>query len=269
MRKSLKKTVILLLVFFSTNIIFSNDLDSINTKQNKIEDLLNPEVILELKKNKKVINNFTYRDEQNYYLCPKTKIAEASIKEWNEIRNEDPSISVEAIYLVEKNKTLKNQKQKIKQILHSVDKMQGLEYYSFTRKKKEVLYSEAYAIDNLENRNKITIDVTEDIKQLFVFQDDNSFGKYASKVVYNDFGCDNSFVCINQDYVTFALIKVVKPQDLRIFLDVIECENELIIYLTIQVKATSLKILEGIMNQSFMARTDALYDWFCNEYLSN
>lgn len=267
MRKNLKKTVILLLVFFSTSIIFSNDLDSINV-QSKIEDLLSPDVISELKTNQKIINHFTYRDEQNYYLCPKTDLAQKSIGLWKQERNEDPSFSVEAIYLVEKNKQIKNQKQKINQILHSVAKMEGLEYFSFTRNKKEVLYEDAYVIDNLTDRNKIEIDITKDIKKLYVFQSDRSFGKYASEVVYKDTSFDNSFVCINQDFITYAFMKIVKPQDLKIFLDVIECENDLIIYLTIQVKATSLQILEGIMNKSFISRTDALYTWFCNEYFS-
>jgi hypothetical protein len=102
-------------------------------------------------------------------------------------------------------------------LLHSVSSMKGITYYSVTRKKEQVLFTQSYAISSIDNPRPIVDPVFETIPAddvLLTFQEDNSFGKNSYQESFR-FRTDHLVVKIeNLTTVSFLLVPVVSPRNL-------------------------------------------------------
>jgi hypothetical protein len=65
-----------------------------------------------------------------------------------------------------------------------------------------------------------------------------------------------------EDNINYGIIKAVEPYNMQVFIDVINCEDEIIVYVYIQSKMDVPAIFKNKIYDSFVARTDALFDWF-------
>ena len=156
----------------------------------------------------------------------------------------------------------KTEDEKIKKILRSVSKMEGIQYYSNSRRRIETLYSKAYTVNNPTERKKIPDNFNFNENPIYVLLDDKSFGEYVSEITNDSKDFENCFEYINIDNINYGFIKAVDPYNMQVFLDVINCKKEIIVYVYIQSKMDVPALFKNKIYDSFIARTDALFDWF-------
>ena len=271
MRLNQKKAWIFFLCLFS--FLVNSFSQEIKSEYPKLEDILNSEYISELRENNKISRFFTEKDNSDLQLYPNLELSKIATKKWKSSRQDSPNFTIESIYRLEKSKTDKEitsenlekflfEDAKIKKILRSVSKMEGIEYYSNSRKRTEILYSKAFTVNNPTERKKIVDNFNYFENPVYVLLDDNSFGEYLSVINYDSKDSENCFEYINIDNINYGIIKVVEPNNMKVFIDVINCEDEIIVYVYIQSKMDVPAIFKNKIYDSFVARTDALFEWF-------
>ena len=269
MRLNKKKAWIFFLCLFSflAN-IFSQEIKS---EYPKLEDIIDSKYINELKENNKISRFFTEKDNSDFQFYPDLELAKSAIKKWKSTRQDKPNFTIESIYRLEKSKQEFSGEEldkiifedaKIKKILRSISKMEGIEYYSNSRKRTEVLYSKAYTVNNPTERKKVEDNFEYSENPIYVLLDDKSFGEYLSIINNDSKDFENCFEYVNIDNINYGIIKAVEPNNMQVFLDVINCEDEIIVYVFIQSKMDVPAIFKSKIYDSFVARTDALFEWF-------
>ena len=269
MRLNKKKAWIFFLCLFSflAN-IFSQEIKS---EYPKLEDIIDSKYINELKENNKISRFFTEKDNSDFQFYPDLELSKNATKNWKSTRQDKPNFTIESIYRLEKSKQEFSGKDldkiifedaKIKKILRSISKMEGIEYYSNSRKRTEVLYSKAYRVNNPTERKKVEDNFNYLENPIYVLLDDKSFGEYLSVINNDSKGFENCFEYLNIDNINYGIIKAVEPNNMQVFLDVINCEDEIIVYVFIQSKMDVPAIFKSKIYDSFVARTDALFEWF-------
>lgn len=271
MRLIQKKAWIFFLCLFS--FLVNSFSQEVKSEYPKLEDILNSEYISELRENNKISRFFTEKDNSDLQLYPNLELSKIATKKWKSSRQDSPNFTIESVYRLEKSKEDKEftgenlekilfEDAKIKKILRSVSKMEGIEYYSNSRKRTEVLYSKAYTVNNPTERKKIDDNFNYSENPIYVLLDDNSFGEYLSVINNDSKNFENCFEYVNIDNINYGIIKAVEPYNMQVFLDVINCEDEIIVYVYIQSKMDVPAIFKNKIYDSFVARTDALFEWF-------
>ena len=269
MRLNKKKAWIFFLCLFSFLAkIFSQEIKS---EYPKLEDIIDSKYINELKENNKISRFFTEKDNSDFQFYPDLELSKNATKNWKSTRQDKPNFTIESIYRLEKSKQefsgedldkIIFEDAKIKKILRSISKMEGIEYYSNSRKRTEVLYSKAYTVNNPTERKKVEDNFEYSENPIYVLLDDNSFGEYLSIINNDSKDFENCFEYVNIDNINYGIIKAVEPNNMQVFLDVINCEDEIIVYVFIQSKMDVPAIFKSKIYDSFVARTDALFEWF-------
>ena len=271
MRLIQKKAWIFFLCLFS--FLVNSFSQEIKSEYPKLEDIIDSRYLSELRANNKISRFFTEKDNSDFQFYPDLELSESATKKWKSTRQDNPNFTIESIYRLEKSKSDKEftgenlekilfEDAKIKKILRSVSKMEGIEYYSNSRKRTEVLYSKAYTVNNTTERKKIPDNFDFYKNPIYVLLDDNSFGEYLSVINYDSKDFENCFEYVNIDNINYGIIKAVEPNNMLVFIDVINCENEIIVYVYIQSKMDVPAIFKNKIYDSFVARTDALFEWF-------
>lgn len=271
MRLIQKKAWIFFLCLFS--FLVNSFSQEIKSEYPKLEDILNSEYISELRENNKISRFFTEKDNSDFQFYPDLELSKIATKKWKSTRQDSPNFTIESIYRLEKSKADKEftgenfekilfEDAKIKKILRSVSKMEGIKYYSNSRKRTEILYSKAFTVNNPTERKKIVDNFDYSENPIYVLLDDNSFGEYLSIINYDSKDFENCFEYVNIDNINYGIIKAVEPYNMQVFIDVINCENEIIVYVYIQSKMDVPAIFKNKIYDSFVARTDALFEWF-------
>lgn len=259
----LKKALVLFLSLFCYIFLLSSEEN--NVKIPKLEDLFSEQIVQKLKE-KKELRIFNYEtDTLKVELAPNTITKTLIENLWT--KEEEPLLSVEALYYV--TDVEKQNNDKIRQIIQSVSKMEGIEYYSNRKEKYEILYKKNYCIDNVQDKNKVPdkIDDKIDGKKVLILQDDNSFGEYASNLEYFEKGNDLGFVCTNVEDISILFFKGAKKEDLKIFLMIENLGEELVLYSRIVVDFPKYPTIEKFMKNSLSARLDAITKWFIDLYI--
>ena len=269
MRLIQKKAWIFFLCLFS--FLVNSFSQEVKSEYPKLEDIIDSNYVSELRENNKISRFFTEKDNSDFQFYPDLELSESATKKWKSTRQDKPNFTIESIYRLEKSKTeftgtdlekIVFEDAKIKKILRSVSKMEGIEYYSNSRKRTEVLYSKAYTVNNPTERKQIPDNFDFYKNPIYVLLDDNSFGEYLSVINYDSKDSENCFEYINIDNINYGIIKAVEPNNMKVFIDVINCEDEIIVYVYIQSKMDVPAIFKNKIYDSFVARTDALFEWF-------
>ena len=204
-------------------------------------------------------------------LVPNTNLAKQNAAYWSSA--EEPVMVVENLYLLPKSTLGKADSSKTNieyasKVIRSVSAMTGLEYYSNSKKKWDVLYKEVYSIKGPKDRTRIADDTAgnADGKILYCMQDDSSFGKINYRLEYHQTQEEVSACFANTTPLYAGPIKAVSEGNLRISLDIIDCGESFMVYMLVQAKFPVMPLMEDTMNESLSARLDAIYRWFTQQF---
>lgn len=205
------------------------------------------------------------------YLLPKTPLAQSFKNIWPS-GNKNPALIGENLYLISKRKLNSDPStvtiEKASQIIRSISKMQGMQYYSNGEKRWTTLYKDAYCIKGPKDKTRVSDNTLGNAngQVQYCLLNDNSLGKTNYKLSYRQSDEEVSVEFENVTSVSIGPITGVSAGNLRIGLDVIDCGDDLLVYTVVVAKYPSISIIENKLKNSFSARLSAIYNWFINQF---
>ena len=261
--KILKKTSLILAFFAVCSFCFA--------ESKSLEQLFSTQIVEELLKNEK-IERTIYMEEYTPQLFPKTPLGIEASKIWeNSGKNTKPVFYHEGLYLTKKNCPTKpgQNLDKLSKVVRSISSLEGIEYYSNTRKRMRILYEESYAIDDPKTKQKIAdpIEGSADGAEIYALQKDSTFGRFVYKYSYQQNQTEVLSKVSNIDPLTLLGVKIINPDELLISLLVSDLGDYYLVYTLIETDVVSMSMIENKLKRSFAARADALYGWLSKVFV--
>lgn len=219
-----------------------------------------------------------YRDDgsSDYLLLPKSEYAEQIKKCKIAKEKKNYPFVYEALYILNKKDLIKSSNSSaenlditdVSRICRSVSKMQGMKYYSTTKKKECVLYEKTYMIAGPDDKTPIADQNTgsADGQVSYCLQDDNSFGINTYKLSYRQneesLWCNFSIL----DKMGIGPFKAIYPGKMIINILVIDCDDDLLLYLCTDTDSVKFPGIKGQITNSMSARMEAVYKWFKTQF---
>lgn len=187
--------------------------------------------------------------------------------------------AAESLYYVKKSTLVEKSKSEdktnidtsikaVSKIVRSVSKMKGMEYYSNTRKKWEVLYKDAYSVESADSTTAVSDDLTgsSDGKTSYALLDEHTLGKSVYKTTYHE---NAKMVVMEMKNVTamnYGIIKLIDPEKCKIAVALIDDGDGYFVYIGMQTDFMQMAALEKKLNASFQARLDAIFNWITLQF---
>lgn len=182
----------------------------------------------------------------------------------------------EGLYLLNKQDLLKKSNstketitiEDVSKVTRSVSKMQGMKYYSTTKKKECVLYEKAYMIADEKGSTAIPDQNTgnADGQVSYCYQDDSSFGVNRYKLNY--FQSDDSLMAqfVLLDTMGLGPFKAIYPGKMVINIVVVDCGDDLLLYMNTDLDSVKFPGIKGQITDSMTSRMDAVFNWFITQF---
>jgi hypothetical protein len=191
------------------------------------------------------------------------------------IERERPSLVVEAVFALRRPKpasaaAAQAELASVYGILRSIGSLQGIEYYSASRKKMRTFYAESYIIDGPDSKAAVSdpkAPIAGAIPQsetVYAFQRDLSFGANRYRYEYASFP---DAICLSSSNLTkmsYGIVPVAAAGELSTRLLVIQADDGILFYAASGAKAPGL--FSGKLEDSFANRAEALFRWFAAKY---
>lgn len=219
-----------------------------------------------------------YHDDgsQEFRLLPKSIYAQNIIDSMVKKDPKNYPYTFEGLYILNKKDLLANGTSgknsisidDVAVIVRSVSKMQGMTYYSSTKKKECVLYEKAYMIKGAGDKTKIADQNTgnADGQISYCLQDDNSFGINTYRLSY--FQKDDSLLArfVILDKMGLGPFNAIYPEKMIINILVTDCGDSLLLYLNTDLDSIKFPGIKAQITDSMSARMDAVYKWFIKQF---
>ncbi|MBD5436225.1 MAG: hypothetical protein HDR36_06925 [Treponema sp.] len=260
-------------IFFALTIfVFAKNLFAENLERQKI---LSPLVEEFLFPNDEISHIFSENDFETN-LIPNTEFADLMKNfVFGKIAPEKMGFAEEKLYRlpkfeIENKNSAALDTRTVSKIMRSISKMQGMQYFSRSRKSWDKLYSQAFRVENPDaNDFSAAPDLNEGDAnglEIFAFLNDHTFGESVYKISYKQ--NQNEFLMLMENYsaLTYGPVKAVKPGDLKMCVCVIDCGDEFLFYIGNYAEFKMISALKKRLNNSFEARLEAIYNWFKNQF---
>lgn len=262
-------------IFFALTIFaFAENLFAQNLEWQKI---LPPQVEEMLLANGEISHIFSENDLEAYFI-PQTEFAD-EIKNFvfGKISAEKMGFAEEKIYRLPKSEIEISDENSaaldtrtVSKIMRSISKMQGMQYFSRSRKSWDELYSQAFRVENPDSENfSAAGDLNEgdaDGQEIFVFLNDHTFGESIYKISYKQNQNELLMLMENTSALSYGPVKAVKPGDFKMCVCIIDCGDEFLVYIGNYTEFKMISALKKRLNNSFEARLEAIYNWFKNQF---
>jgi hypothetical protein len=149
----------------------------------------------------------------------------------------------------------------------SISTLEGLRYYSYSKKGTRLFYEKSYIIDSPERKNILrdpvfTSDNLPEALTLYAEQKDLTFGNNIYKL---DFSIHKDAILFSQRNETsmyYGIIPVLGKEKLHSIIAIIDAGDYILIYMVSMADAMSLLGMKNRVAQSFAARAEAVLGWF-------
>ena len=219
--------------------------------------------------NEGFLNRFFFSPEDAWpELLPDT-FADGNITD--QVVANDPTMGVESLYLLPypEGEGFAGAWEKSAKILFQVSTMEGIEYYSASRKRMRTLFTDSYFIEEQESRKRVPDPLFSTIPESFeqpLLQKDLTFGSNIYDTRFETDGKVLHFSMINQTRMSYKFIPMVGPGGLIIHLLVYPIEEGILFYGVCSVDSISFFGIERTKKDSFYYRIEALQRWFRSKY---
>lgn len=250
-------------LFFVISLLISQE------KKNEVKNFFSEEIIKEVKEKGIIEHLINSNDTEGYYLAPNSEIGKIYTNYWQLNKDTLPTYAIETLCYYKKRNP-ENSIKKCAEILQMNSTMQGISYYSNTRKKDEVLYKQAGTFKSRENKKIIPDEIQENPngKIGFLYLKDNSLGDIYNIVTYYMRDREVAFRTSNINSLYFGFFKVINPENMNISIIINDFDDEIFMYMMVESNNIRFDLLDEYFSQSFSARTTAVYNWFIKMYES-
>jgi hypothetical protein len=151
-------------------------------------------------------------------------------------------------------------------LMRSIGTLEGIEYYSASRKKMRTFYAESYLLDGPLTKKRLpdpappAPGAIPRAESLFAFQRDLSFGANVYRYDFESSPGAVRVVAANLTRMSYSFVPVMAPEALRTRLLVIQAEDAIVFYAASGADAPS--VFKGKLEDSFSNRAEALFKWF-------
>ena len=254
---NLKKNLILTAAFLACGTLLSAQTQS-NKELKSAEQIVGKNYAKLVKDGKIISTSFEKNPQLN--LIPQSE--NSTFVKNNLIKKQDKNFyyTYETLYFIPNTITV----QKAGELARSISKMEGIKYYSNTKKKDMVLYKTAYTIADANSKTPVA-DKTSgsaDGKVLYGLLDDNSFGETRYKISYKQSEQELLASFTNEDDMGLGPVRAIMSEKLIIYLMVIPCKEGIIVYLCADLESKNLPGVKSTITDSISARIDAISKWF-------
>lgn len=214
--------------------------------------------------------------DDNYQLLPNSQF-NSTILQNRVVKGEKKFPFVfEGLYYVTKDELRKesNSSDKdiniddVSRVLRSISKMEGMTYYSNTRKKNMTLYKKAYTTSGYNSKTQVP-DKTEgsaDGKVIYCLQDDASFGVMKYQLNYYQKEKQMYAVFTNTNSIGMGPITGIDEKNMKINVLVIDCDDSILLYLSTDCNCNKVPGIKSLVSDSMIARMNAVHDWFLKQF---
>jgi len=151
-------------------------------------------------------------------------------------------------------------------ILRSVSTLQGLEYYSATRKQMRLLFAKSWVIANPKSKDPLPDPLLTGIpreSRIYMYQKDMSFGSNKTEITYRATAEALAADMVNLTPLRYkGIFKVVNKKDMQIHLIVIPVREGLLLYGAMSARTRDVKSFIDRAQNSFTNRVIALNGWY-------
>jgi hypothetical protein len=156
-------------------------------------------------------------------------------------------------------------------LLRSLGSLEGIQYWSASRKTWRTFYAESYRIDGPETKKRLPdppapTGALPAAETLYAFQRDLSFGSNIYRYDYRTFPGSISLEQRNLTKMSYGLLPVLGEQGLSTRILVIQAKDGILFYAVSSAQAPSLPMLRGKLQDSFGNRAEALFKWFSQAF---
>lgn len=154
--------------------------------------------------------------------------------------------------------------------LRAVSGMEGLEYWSASRKRMRTLFTDSYAVDSPEGGRRLPDPLVGQVpaeSRIFVYQKDLSFGENVHRVDYRFDGGSVQMTMRNLETIRYLGIPLIRPLESVSVLLAIPEGDRVLLYALSGTRTARFLGLERSKKDSLFNRLVAIAGW-CEEALS-
>lgn len=198
-------------------------------------------------------------------LVPISEISQEVVNYWKDTYDRKPVFVTEMLYEIPSSNV---DMKEVSKILRSFSTMEGIEYYSNSRGKYDILYDACYTISDLDSLKKIPDNQEEDANglKLYMFQNDNSFGETPYEVTFWQTDSEVGMNFVNKGPLYVKFVKGVKEENLCLTLYTKKENDKLLVYILAQADFAAVPFVQTKIRDSLTARIEALFNWFEGRY---
>jgi hypothetical protein len=199
-------------------------------------------------------------------LLPDRELAGKVLQDFKKLQ---PAFLVETLYVIPVQKGIaqgEDFRLKIYNILHKIDTMKGLQYWSASNERFQTMFNDAYVIANpdsekpLPNPQAVSIPAYD---KIYVYQDDARFGENTYETVYRYYQAGRFRVSMkNLTRLFYGFLPIVQRENLLLDMVVFSGEDYLVFYGCIGADVFSVFGMQDRLLPSFSNRIRALFSWF-------
>jgi hypothetical protein len=150
-------------------------------------------------------------------------------------------------------------------LMRSVSTLEGIQYWSESRKAMRTLYAKSYRIDDASRRNRLPDSLVKAVPardSFLVLQEDLTFGVNVYEYAYE---ADRTGILVESVNVTglwYGILPAVGERSLKVRTLLMPCDDCVLAYIVSTANASIIPGVQGKIEDSFSNRARAVYEWF-------
>lgn len=184
-----------------------------------------------------------------------------------------PSVVVEALFVLKRPAPADAPAElaSVYGLLRSLGSLEGIQYWSASRKTWRTFYAESYRIEGPSSKKRLPDPPTPvgplpASETLYAFQRDLSFGPNVYRYSYKTFPGSIGLEQRNLTKMSYGLLPVLAEEGLSTRILVIQARDGILFYALSSAQAPSVPMLRGKLQDSFGNRAEALFKWFSQAF---
>ncbi len=213
-------------------------------------------------------SRFYFENENPSLYLPNTSLSDLTAAD---LMKMDPNIGVETIYLFKAPEISATGKDMLflYNLLRNLRSLEGIEYYSASRERMRTFFKDFYTIDGPEERNPVPDQFVDKVPReatLYAFQEDLTFGKSVSRLLYRYEKPFISLSITNCTKLRYLLIPLIQEEAMKMHLLIYVMDGYIMFYGNCAVSTLDFPSLLKKKKESFSNRIEAMYTWFHSQY---
>ncbi|HTX73850.1 MAG TPA: DUF6675 family protein [Rectinemataceae bacterium] len=188
---------------------------------------------------------------------------------------EKPKVLVEALFLYPRPAAAGDEARRLEYatlfgLMRRISTLRGIEYYSHSDKKMDVLYVDASRVSGPDGRERLADEAPPGpssvpaSEELYALLQDQRFGTNVYKYRFRALGDAILVETTNETRMSYGIIPVFSPGQLVMRLLVIPASDGIIFY--VESGANAPGFLRSRLGESFKNRAAALFGWFKSNF---